>query len=73
MSFLTQKNVLEKKQNSYDPGMKNPIYLAPRYKTRIAQKKKWSISDDFGLRSPVIQKTFARKRYTLIQFTTVLG
>ena len=37
-------------------------------------QKKWRASDDFGLRSPVIQKTFQPKKwYTLIPFQPEKG
>ena len=33
----------------------------PRYTTRTRPPKKWRIFDDFGLRSPVIQKLLRKK------------
>ena len=58
---LFQKSDLEQKHNCYN-WMKNP--MAEVHNENDPKKKK---NDDFGLRNPVIQKTFSpKKRYTLI-------
>ena len=52
-------------------------HLAYRYTTRIiskAKQKNDQISDDLGIREPrPSENIFAIKRYTLIQFPTILG
>ena len=50
--------------------------MAYAHTTRTTQKERIAptVSDDFGLRKPRHSETvFAKKRYTLIQFTTILG
>ena len=54
MSFLTQK--LIRRKIKLQPDEKKMPW--PKKPTRITIQKKCRISDDFGLRSPVIQKPF---------------
>ena len=50
----------EKNHNCYDtPDEKIPW---PRYTTRIIQKAKWSIFDDFRLRIPAMQRKKTRQK-----------
>ena len=58
---LDPKVDLEQNQNCHVPDEKSHDLLIGTQR-ESCKKKNWQISDDFGLRSPVIQKPFSPKK-----------
>ena len=59
MSLLNPKTDYKNNKTTLIPDEKS--HIAWVHKENHPAKQKWPISDDLGLRSPVIQKTFQEK------------
>ena len=74
MSFLTPPKKVVWRKIKLATGLKIPW---PRYtKENQAKKKKWPVSDDFGLRKvkePVVQNPFQTKIATSVVAPVMLG